>query len=100
MQCRIIIHDNNDSSTAPPHQLRLEAVRLARPCGFARLALFAAASRRERRPESLVSPLYAADLAGGALGSALASVWLLPLAGLTLTALLTILVLLLGSLLA
>ena len=68
--------------------------------GFVVAALFAYASLRDTADQQpLVSPLYAADLAGGCVGSVLASLFLIPLAGLVMTAewtaILTILTLLL-----
>jgi spermidine synthase len=54
--------------------------------GFVVAALFAYASLRDTSDQQpLVSPLYAADLAGGCVGSVLASLVLIPLAGLAVT---------------
>jgi spermidine synthase len=50
-------------------------------------AVFAYASRRGGEPAALIAPLYAADLIGGCLGTLLGSLLLVPLAGLTATAL-------------
>jgi spermidine synthase len=61
------------------------AVLLA-AAGFVVAALFAYASLRDTAEQQpLVSPLYAADLAGGCVGSVLASLVLMPLAGLAVT---------------
>ncbi len=60
-------------------------------CGFLVAAVFGQAALRTRlRQGRLVSPLYAADLLGGAGGSLLASLLLVPLAGLGGTALATL----------
>ncbi len=51
-------------------------------CGFLVAALFAYASlHREPDQKRVVSPLYAADLAGGCVGSLAASLFLIPVAG-------------------
>jgi len=52
-------------------------------CGFVVAALFAFASlHRQTDQHSVVSPLYAADLLGGSLGSLVASLFLVPVVGL------------------
>jgi len=55
--------------------------------GFLVAGVFAYASfRRVPDPEKVISPLYAADLFGGCLGSVAASLLLVPLAGMDVTA--------------
>ena len=53
-------------------------------CGFLVAAVFAYAAL-EQRPDQrrIISPLYSADLLGGCLGSLAASLFLIPLAGLS-----------------
>jgi spermidine synthase len=63
----------------------LPAFLLLLAAGGATGALFALATRT-RDPERAIGPLYAADLLGGAAGSLLGSLWLLPLLGLPLSA--------------
>ncbi len=55
--------------------------------GFLVSGVFAYASlRRSRDPEKAISPLYAADLLGGCLGAIAASLLMVPLAGMDMTA--------------
>jgi len=64
-----------------------ETAGLLAAAGFLVAGVFAYASfRRVPDPEKVISPLYAADLFGGCLGSIAASLLLVPLAGMDVTA--------------
>lgn len=64
-----------------------ETAGLLAAAGFLVAGVFAYASfRRVPDPEKVISPLYAADLLGGCLGSMVASLLLVPLAGMDMTA--------------
>ena len=64
-----------------------ETAGLLAAAGFLVAGVFAYASfRRVPDPEKMISPLYAADLFGGCLGSIAASLLLVPLAGMDMTA--------------
>jgi spermidine synthase len=64
-----------------------ETAGLLAAAGFLVAGVFAYASfRRVPDPEKVISPLYAADLFGGCLGSVAASLLLVPLLGMDLTA--------------
>ena len=78
----------------------IETALLLLACGFLVAAVFAYASLH-RRPDqrSVISPLYAADLLGGCVGSLVASLILVPLAGLTGTALVMAIIAMLALLL-
>jgi len=55
--------------------------------GFLTAGIFAYASfRRIEDQRSVVSPLYAADLIGGAIGALIATLWLIPVLGMNFTA--------------
>jgi hypothetical protein len=69
-------------------------------CGYLVAGVFAYASLADDRPQRpLVSPLYAADLFGGSLGSVVGGLILVPFAGLAASALLVLMLALLALLL-
>ena len=64
-----------------------ETAGLLAAAGFLVAGVFAYASfMRVPNPEKMISPLYAADLFGGCLGSIAASLFLVPLIGMDMTA--------------
>ena len=68
-----------------------ESVLLQTMAGMLVSGVFAYASARDRSDQKgIIGPLYAADLAGGCLGSLVASLLLVPYAGLDTTAFLMV----------